>query len=274
MNILITGASSYIGSGLYENLKKKFDVTGTYNSNKFFDELKHLDITNKKQVAEFVHSSKPEVIIHTAGNASAPSCEKNPDLAKTVNQDGTENIVEAANAVHAKVIFISSYAVDDGGTVYGRTKIAAEDAVRKTSAGYVILRPCLTVGVSPNIHNDRPFNRILKNIVEEKSAGYDATWKFQPTWLKHLEEVIAAVIEKNIINESFPVAVPEMTTRYDFAKDLAEGSDIEIIPERKPSPIPDFYADLSKLGSLGLPEYTYNEMIAGIREEIKKLKKK
>src|SRR3989338_8699767 len=110
MKILVTGASSYVGASIYTRLKSKYSVVGTYNSHKLFPELEFLDITNKKAVMDFVLAKKPDVIIHVAANASASWCEKNPEQAIAINQQGTKHIVDSANTVNSKVILISSFA--------------------------------------------------------------------------------------------------------------------------------------------------------------------
>ena len=179
MKILITGASSYVGARIYSDLKKKFEVIGTYYTNKLFPELELLDIRNKSEVEKFVQKTKPDIIIHIAANASGSWCEQNPEQAIAINQAGTQNITDAANDFNAKVIFISSLAIANVESLYGRTKIAGENFVKNVKEGYVILRPSLIVGFSPNTTNDRPFNRFLKNITKQTPAIYDTSWKFQ-----------------------------------------------------------------------------------------------
>src|SRR3989344_7132246 len=100
MKILITGASSYVGASIYARLKEKYSVVGTYNSNKLFPEFEFLDITDKQGVMDFVLTKKPDMIIHVAANASGSWCEKTPEQAIKINQQGTKYIVDSANAVN------------------------------------------------------------------------------------------------------------------------------------------------------------------------------
>jgi len=268
MDILLTGASGYVGAGIYGCLKDKHNTTGTYHSNRLFAQLHKLDITNKEGVLKVVSEVNPEVIIHAAANASGSWCDQNPDLARSINEKGTGYIVDAANKVNAKIIYISSFAAL-GTTVYGKTKLSGEDYVRKTNAGFFILRPSLIVGYSPNTENDRPFNRLLKNLRERTPARYDTSWKFQPTYLRHISEVILKLIESDISNEIIPVAVPELKSRFDLAYDILSPFGIEVAGEDRNEGSPVFSQDLSKLGELCLPQYSYSEMIEAIRQEIR-----
>ncbi len=200
MKILITGASSYVGASIYSKLKEIHSVIGTFHSNRLFPELEFLDITDRESVNNFILTKKPNLIIHVAANASGGWCEKNPKLAIAINQEGTKNIVDSANLLGSRVIFISSFAVINTDSVYGRTKIESEQYVKTVRGGYIILRPSLIMGLSPNTKNDRPFNRLLKNISDGLPVNYDTSWKFQPTWLNHIVEVIEKIIELNINN--------------------------------------------------------------------------
>jgi len=269
MKIIITGASSYVGASIYFQLKKKYPVVGTYNSHKLFPELHHLDITKEQEVNDFIVRERPNVIVHAAANASGSWCEQHPEMARTINQQGTMNIVNSANLVNSQVLLISSFAAADPRSVYGRTKLESEEAVRETKVGYVILRPSLILGLSPNTANDRPFNRLLRNITDKTPPAYDSSWKFQPTWLHHLENVVEEIIERGIVNETIPVSLLEVKTRYDLARDILSEFDIDAIPEDKHDTSYAVSEDLSKLRELGLPIYTYSQMRSGIIKEIK-----
>lgn len=269
MKILLTGASSYVGARLYFDLKQTFDVVGTYNNAQLSKKFLKLDVTSPEDIKKIIHEQKPTIILHAASNANARWCEANPKEAYTLNEAATKAIVESANDLHTKVILISSFAAINPNNVYGKTKQISEEHVKKTKAGYVIIRPSLVVGFSPNTTNDRPFNRFLKNLDEKTPAVYDTSWKFQPSYTRHISEVITQVIKKNIVNQTIPVAVPDLKTRFDLAKDILKPFGIEVTPADLNDPTPTAQTDLTILQTLGLPQYSYQEMIENIIEEIK-----
>lgn len=269
MKILLTGASSYVGARLYLDLSKKFEVLGTYNGSKLSDKFLHLDVANAEEVKKVISEYAPDVIVHAAANADARWCEANPEKAIALNQESTNSVVQEANQIGAKVILLSSFAAVDPINVYGKTKRASEEFVKQTKKGYIILRPSLIIGFSPNMVNDRPFNRILKNLDQKTEAIYDTSWKFQPTYLSHISEIIVNVIERNIINEIIPIAVKELKTRYDIAKDILAPFDIKVTPTDKQDSTPVAQDDLKQLEILNLPQYTYQEIIEKIVNEIK-----
>lgn len=269
MKILVIGASSYVGARIYLDLSKKHEVTGTYSNSRLSDKLIHLDITDSLEVNKMISELKPEVIVHCANNANARWCEANPDDAQKLNVESTGYIVDAANAINAKLIYISSFAALNQGNVYGRTKLESEELTRRTKAGWIILRPSYIVGFSPNTVNDRPFNRLLKNLDEGVRAEYDTSWKFQTTWVGHLSEVIEGCLEKNLSGELIPVATPELKSRFDVGLDILTPFGVKVYPADKKDSLPVTRDNLSKIRALDLPHYSYGEIIAKIVDEIK-----
>lgn len=269
MKILITGASSYVGARLFLDLSKVHDVIGTYKGSKLSDKFIPLDITDAADAKRVIDKQQPDIILHAAASADARWCEANPEEAVKLNQESTRNIVEIANKAGSKIIFISSYAAINPINVYGRTKHESESHVKHAKNGYIILRPSLIIGFSPNAVNDRPFNRILKNLDQKTEAIYDTSWKFQPSYLGHISEVIIDVLSRKIINETIPIAVSDLKTRYDIAIDILKPFNIDVVSVDKQDNTPVVVEDLKKLDKLNLPKYSYEEIIAKIIDEIR-----
>lgn len=272
MKILLTGANSYVGARLYLDVSKVHDVVGTYAHNPLSEKLVQLDIIDRNAVKSLVSQVSPDIIIHCANNADARWCEANPDAAVKLNQESTKSIVDAADSCGAKVIYISSFAAFVPNNVYAKTKFESEKIIEKTQAGYLILRPSFILGFSPNTTNDRPFNRLLKNLDQKTEAIYDMSWKFQVTYIGHISEVILACIERNIWNHMIPLTVEGLKTRYDTAYDILSPFGVTVTPVDKNDTLPVLENDLHQLKELALPQYTYANMIATIVNEIKQRK--
>ena len=270
MKILLIGASSYLGARLYFDLKSRFEVKGTFSSHQLSKELIQLDITSKPDIERIIFEFKPEVIIHVANNASAKWCDANPEKAVLLNQTASQYLVDSANNVGSKIIYISTMGAINPSNLYGKTKLKSEEIIKTAKNGYLILRPSLILGYSPNITNDRPFNRLLKNLDEKTLAIYDTSWKFQPTFIGHISEVIESAINQKIINQSIVIAVPEMKSRFETAYDILTPFGITVTPvDEKDSTFEIFEDDLSELKELNLPKLSYDQMIKKIIEEIR-----
>lgn len=268
MKIVILGASSYVGARVFFDLKSKYEVVGTYSSTKLSDKFVHLDITNKEAVENLIVEEKPEYIIHVANNASNGWCDTHKEEAQLLNVTSTEYIVDVANKIGAKVIYISSVAAIDPSNYYGETKRDSEEIIKNIKSGWIILQPSLIIGYSPNTTNDRPFNRILKNIDAGTEVQYDNNWQFQPTWLGHISEIIDVLIDQNKINISVPIVTEDFATRFRIAKDILDNFNIKVVPIEKDKVSKDA-SHSDTLTDLGLPTYSYKEIVAKIVDEIK-----
>lgn len=270
MKIMILGANGYVGARLYFDLSKSFDAVGTYLSHSLFAGQIQLDITDRVAVKTVFDRIKPDVIIHAANNASAKWCDANPAKAVLLNQTATEYILQAAGTHKAKIIYISTMGADEVTNTYGHTKAASEKIVAGYSSGYVILRPSLILGYSPNTVNDRPFNRLLRNLDDGEPAIYDTSWKFQPTYLGHISEVISACLTRSIWNQSVTVSTPDLKSRYETARDILTPFGVKVFPvDKKDQTFAVFSDNLETLKKLKLPECSYDRMITGIVDEIR-----
>lgn len=272
MKILLTGASSYVGARLFFDLKNNFNVIGTSHQSNLFPQFLKLDTTSVEEVKKIIQHQRPDIIIHAAANANSRWCDANPDLAWEINVKATQYIADAANEIGAQVIFVSSYAATESINVYSKTKIQSEKIVHGTKAGYIILRPSFILGFSPNTKNDRPFNRILNNLDGKTDAIYDTSWKFQPTYLHHISEVIESAIQQKLKNVLIHIATPDLKSRFDVARDILEKFHVPVLAINQHDAAPVYKNDLHELRDLHLPTYSYKQMIDKIVEEIENRK--
>ena len=268
--ILITGASSYAGSRIYFDLKDKYHLIGTYFSNHLSDKFLKLDLSDKEAVIKFFEEKMPDVIVHVANFPSPRSAVNNEEKFTKLNENSTEYVVEAANNIGAKVVFISSQAANNPDNIYGQLKVKSEEMVKEVKAGYLVLRPSLMVGFSPNTTNPRPFNRILDCLDDRSVTGeFDTSWKLQPSYVGHLSQAIDRAIQQNLWNKTIPVFVNEVVTQFQLAHDILEPFGVSVKEVDQHMDIPLSPEDLTDMNGLGLTPNTYKEMIKVIIEEIR-----
>lgn len=128
--ILVTGSSGYIGSNLMKRLKH-YNIEGVPYDLKTGEDINDSPALLRK-------SQGCTAIIHLAAMASVEKCESNPKEAQRVNLDGTAAAALAAHKRKIPLVFASSSAAVHPVSVYGRTKLDAEEWV--TQIGGVSLR--------------------------------------------------------------------------------------------------------------------------------------
>lgn len=163
---LVIGGSGLVGSVLLRLLEEEgVSTLGTYASRPAAG-LQQLDLRDAAAVESLVRTSRPTVVFLAGGFANVDRAEAAPDEAWTVNVDGTRAVAEAARDVGARLVFYSTDYIFDGRagpygedddpaplSVYGRTKVAADEAIRATLDDHLIVRTTAVYGwnsTSPN----------------------------------------------------------------------------------------------------------------------------
>ena len=141
--VLITGAIGSIGSAVTHELGEHghpnlwaFDIDG-------------LDVTDRDAVRAAFQAVRPTVVLHLAGAKHAPLGEIDPFDAMNVNAIGTQNVVDAASEVHARVVTASTCKACDPETAYGASKLIAERIT--LNAGGSVMRYYNVVETAGNV---------------------------------------------------------------------------------------------------------------------------
>ena len=157
--IAVTGGAGFIGSNLVERLLSKGhevtvvdDLSTGLKSNLDLNKITfhELSLTNRDGLAKALNGV--DAIVHLGARGSVPRSLKNPIATHDVNATGTLNVLEAARANGAQVIFSSSSSVygrngqlpkDESMwlsplTPYAASKLAAEGYVQAYGAAYEV----------------------------------------------------------------------------------------------------------------------------------------
>ena len=159
--ILITGSQGQLGKALNEFYKNDSDVQ-IVNT-----DISEMNITDAEDVMQTVRQIKPDIIINCAAHTQVDACETDQERAYQINAAGPKNLSEAANEVDAVLVHLSSDYVFDGEkrqpyvegdsynpqSVYGETKLAGEEFVRRIAGKYFVVRTAWLYGEGKNFVN-------------------------------------------------------------------------------------------------------------------------
>jgi len=192
-NILVTGGAGYIGSHIVEELVKKnflkiFIVDDLSTGHKRLISKKanfiKANINKTQLIKKIILKNKIDTIIHLAAKTIVTESEKKPKLYYNVNVLGTRSLLNAAKNSSVKNFLFSSTAAVYGSkirfvnensrtlpdSVYGKTKLQAENLVKKEfKKNYIILRYFNVVGASPSkkIGLINKYGQLFKNFAVE-----------------------------------------------------------------------------------------------------------
>ena len=179
MKALVIGASGLVGRALVRVLERSgVEVIAAGHSRASSGAIA-LDVRDARAVAQALAGAKPDVVflaVNVPGGVDR--CEEQPDDAYAVNVEGTKHVAAAAAGQGATLVYYSSdyvfdgksgpYAEDDAPnpvSVYGRTKLEAEQAVQRLAPRHLIVRTTAVYGW------DRASRNFAMQVWERLGAG-------------------------------------------------------------------------------------------------------
>jgi len=149
VRILLTGRNGQVGWELERVLK---DVTATDRTT--------FDLSRPDAIRREIRKAGPQVLVNAAAYTAVDKAESEPDLAMQVNGAAPGIMAEEAKKLGAILVHYSTDYVFDGTkkspylegdapnplSVYGKTKLAGEEAIRSSGCRHLILRTSWVYG--------------------------------------------------------------------------------------------------------------------------------
>lgn len=167
-----------------------------------------LDITNEQLVKRTIEELKPDVIIHCAAWTAVDAAEDpaNQEKVHKINAEGTAYIAQAAKAVDAKMVYISTDYVFNGQgerpwhpddknyaplNYYGQTKLEGELAVVENLDKFFIVRIAWVFGL-----NGKNFIKTMINVGKTHDTVRVVDDQIgTPTYTKDLARLLVDMVE-------------------------------------------------------------------------------
>ena len=204
-----------------------------------------LDITDQAAVAATIEKIKPDAIIHCAAWTAVDAAEDEENKAKVhaINVDGTRFIAEAAKAVGAKMLYLSTDYVFDGKgerpwqpddknyaplNYYGQTKLEGEMAVSSVLDNYFIVRIAWVFGL-----NGKNFIKTMINVGKTHDTVRVVNDQIgTPTYTLDLARLLVDMMETDKYGYYHATNEGGYISWYDFCCEFYQqyGLDTKVIP--------------------------------------------
>lgn len=202
--ILVTGRNGQVGHELRSTLSTLGEVVAVDRS--------ELDLSKPDQIRRRITSFKPNFIVNAAAYTAVDQAESDADTALQINGIAPGIIADAAKRIGAALIHYSTDYVFDGSkttpyletdipnpvSVYGKTKLAGEEAIRAVGLPHLILRTSWVYGR----HGKNFYNTILRLAHEREELGIVDDQIGCPTWSRTIAEATAQLIAQQLANDS------------------------------------------------------------------------
>ena len=238
-NILVTGANGQLGNEMRRLAEK------TTSNRYIFTDIAELDITNLQAVRHCMTENQVTIVVNCAAYTNVDKAEDDFETADLINRKAVENLAIACKETEAVLIHVSTDYVFQGDRnlpcredeptnplgVYGRTKLAGEQAIEQIGGKYLIFR---TAWLYSSFGNN--FVKTMRRLTSEReqlSVVFDQVGT--PTYAGDLAMLIWHIIEKEKYNRHqgiYHFSNEGVCSWYDFAKEIASlsGKECDIRP--------------------------------------------
>ncbi len=264
MKIAVTGAAGYIGSVLVRQLLSKgYQVVGVdclmfggesllgiYNEPNF--KFIKADIRDTDKMYPILQ--EVDAVVHFAAIVGDPACAKDPELAKSINWEGSKKLVEAAEKTKSVKRFIFASTCSNYGKMEGDSYITEESPLNPISLyaelkvkfeQYLLntafrddfcptaLRFATVYGVSPRIRFDLTVNEFTRDVALGRELLIFGEQFWRPYC--HVEDLAGACVRvleadaDKVCRNVFNVG----DTRENYQKKMLAEELQKLIPEMK-----------------------------------------
>jgi dTDP-4-dehydrorhamnose reductase len=233
--IVVTGSSGLVGFRLMQLLCQTGPAWGLYHREKplaEFGQWVQVDLRDRVQAWRVLDDLRPSTIIHCAAYSDPVYCEHDPKEAHALNLGAALYIAEWASRNACFLIHLSTDLVFDGRhgnyreedaphplSVYGRTKLAAELAVRGGKAPYALVRTSLIYGKSMR-GNRGADEKLVLSWKEGRTTPLFVDEYRNPTSVGELARVIMEMARRKVTG-TWHVAGAECVSRFELGVQVA-----------------------------------------------------
>lgn len=240
--VLVIGANGLLGQKIVETFLDDFEVHGIGRKNKpslEFDKFNYTvcDITNREQILELVRTFEPHFIVNSAAYTNVDGCEDEKEDCWKINVVGVENLANTAKRFGIHVVHISTDYVFDGVEgnydeesrpkplgYYGRTKLAAENALISSGIDCAIVRTMILFGMGIDL-NHNFVTWIIEKLTNGESIKIVDDQFGHPTLVDDLAKAILKIVDLKKTG-IYNIAGSECISRFELAQKIAKVFDL------------------------------------------------
>ncbi len=221
MKILVTGCRGQVGTELVKLAREEgLDTTGL--------DAMALDITDSTAVDFALNKHRPDAVVNAAAYTAVDRAEEEPEAAFAVNRDGPTNLARTCEMAGIPLVHVSTdyvfngsktrgYVEDDSTGplgVYGASKLAGEQQVKKLSSRLYILRTSWVFSA----HGHNFVKTMLRLGREREQLRVVADQEGKPTSAREIARAILAMLESGLDAwGTYHFTQPEATSWHGFA---------------------------------------------------------
>jgi dTDP-4-dehydrorhamnose reductase len=214
--ILLTGKNGQIGQELERLLPNVGDVVALDRG--------QLDLSKPAEIRRKIQEIRPHLIVNAAAYTAVDQAESDTAAAQAMNADAPAVIAQEAKKIGAGMVHYSTDYVFDGlssspykesdqpnpKSVYGRTKLAGEEAVRDAGIPHLIFRTAWVYAT-----RGRNFLLTILRLASEREELRIVNDQFgSPTWCHEIAGATVSILGRQAQNEGEIVRLTDISGTY------------------------------------------------------------
>lgn len=221
--MLITGANGLLGREMVDLFPGEYEVLAT--------DQKECDVTRATDCRRVIEGYRPDIVLHCAAYTAVDKAEAEEDRATAVNRDGTRNVACECRGHGALLVTFGTDYIFDGSSslpyeeddparplsAYGRSKWAAEEALRAEMPEYLLIRSQWLFGP----HGRNFVFAVLERAGRGEPLRVVSDQRGCPTYARDLATATMRLLEAGA-RGTFHYSSAGETTWYEFAAFLLE----------------------------------------------------
>jgi dTDP-4-dehydrorhamnose reductase len=231
VKILLTGVTGQVGWELQRTLMTLGEVIAVGRE--------QMNLAQADTIRQTIREIKPNLIVNAAAYTAVDQAESEPDLAMAINGIAPGVMAEEAKHLGAAIVHYSTDYVFDGTkntaytendpanpqNIYGKTKLAGEEAIASVGVDHLILRTSWVYGL-----RGKNFLLTMLRLAKEREEIRVVDDQIgAPTWSRLIAEVTAQILLPSLQNTAdffaskgglYHLTSNGKTSWYGFAKEI------------------------------------------------------
>jgi dTDP-4-dehydrorhamnose reductase len=231
--ILLTGKSGQIGAELISRLRTLGETLAP--------DRHEMDLSSPDSVRQIIRAVRPALIINAAAYTDVGKAEEEETQARAINTDALALMAEEGKKCGSALVHFSTDYVFDGTkncpydeldlpnpvNVYGKTKLAGEQAIQRAGIPHLIIRTSWVYGLT-----GRNFlMSVLRLATERDELKFVNDQIGAPTWCRQIAMAATQIVTQ--LSDGYPDSMAKIsgvyhmtaagkTNRFEFAKTILE----------------------------------------------------
>jgi len=239
--IVITGSNGLLGQTLVNLLMKAPENYSVFGLSKGDNRMNRndflyydIDITNYSQLEECITYIQPSFIINTAAMTNVDTCELKPEECNNLNIEAVKYLTQICTKLNIHFIQISTDFIFDGSkgfyketdlpnplSIYGHSKLKAENIVKNSGVNFSILRTILVYGKGVNLKRNNIVLWVKDMLENNKEITIVDDQYRMPTYVEDLATACKLIVDKNI-SGVYHISSNELLSVFEIANQIAD----------------------------------------------------